>query len=155
MKRCLLAATLLAVSTNAGLALPPFDARIEAKQADDGIEITAIIANHSHHSACFMATNQGSYVLRYSDGIDRPGYISSESWRDGTPPALIQLVPSDDESYRYFWFRIPRSRSDAKIDRPVSIETSVNLIDCKDFFADTGVIQRRIFSAALNAPIQP
>ena len=151
MNGYLLAGALLAASTNAVAASPPFDARIEAKQTDDGIEITAIIANHSHHSACFMAVNQGSFSLHYKDGTSSFGAVNSEP-SDDSPAALIQLVPADDRPYRYFWLKI----SPAPVDPsryPISVETQVTLIDCGAFFADAGSDQREVFSATQSAPI--
>jgi len=155
MSRYLLAVALLAVTTNIGAASPAFDTRIEAKRTDDGIDITAIIANHSRHSACFMAVNQGSFSLHYSDGTTSLGVLNVEpGWRDGMPPpALIQLVPADDKPYRYFWRHIsyvPTSKSGS----PISVETEVGLINCNAFFADTGAVQRQVFSAMLSAPIE-
>ena len=155
MSRWLIVGGFVVASVSIVAASPAFDARIEAKQTSDGIEITAIIANHSRHSACFMAVNQGGFLLRYSDGTTSAGVLNAEpGWQNGMPPpALIQLVPADDKSYRYFWRNISYVPA-GKSGDPISVETEVSLIDCGAFFADTGTVQRQVFSAMLSAAIE-
>ena len=157
MKNYLLAGILLAATPSFAAASPLFDARIEAKLTGDWIEVTAVIANHSHHNACFVTHSWFSshYILQLKNGETIVGAASTVTFSDNrVPPPLIQLVPADDQSNSYFWQRIPKS-SLSPADHLASVTLDVALTDCANLVSDIDPNKPDVFTATLTAPIEP
>jgi len=156
MKKFLLVCSAAALFTGTAQSKPPFDVRLEAKRSGDGLRISAIIANNSRQSACFMAVNQGSVLFHYSDGRTGVEAVNSEpSWRDGMPPpALIQVVLADGISYHYPWLYLDMPPSSPGKEPPISVDTTFVLDKCEPFFANGKYEQRKLLEVTLSAPIE-
>lgn len=129
-----------------------FEARIEAKRDGQTIEITQILANRSRRNACFVYSDDHSFVLHYKNGTSSPGYVASEpEWRWGEPPPpAVQFVLNDGSSIRYSLFDIPHVTAISDV---VSVDATVDLMDCGDLAAHWFPKTRTVFKAVLNAVV--